>query len=70
MDTKRDGTYVQCRDCGHIYYIEENIPINKLYITSFCPKCDEYGRGLNCGNSKDDLYLYCDVNADPRYYEY
>ena len=70
MDTKKEGTYVQCQNCGHIYYIEKNIPINKLYIASFCPRCKEYVNGLNCGNNKDDLYLFTNVNVDPRYYEY
>ena len=68
--TKLECTYIQCQHCGHVFQIEKNTPIDKLYITSFCPGCGKYGNGLNCGDSKDDLYLYVDINADPRYYTY
>lgn len=68
--TKQDYTYIQCQHCGHVFQIEQNVPIDKLYITSFCPRCGKYEKGLSCGNSKDDVALYIDINADPRYYTY
>ena len=66
----KSGTWIQCQTCGKVYHIEEDVPIDKIYITSFCPRCDEYTKGLNCGDSKDDLYLYMNENCDPRYYQY
>ena len=70
MSTMQERTYIQCQKCGHVYHIETNIPIDKLYIASVCPGCGEYGKGLNCGNSEDDIYLYANINVDPRYYIY
>ena len=63
------GCWIQCQSCGHIYYIEENVPIDKLYVTSVCPRCDG-DLGLNCGSKKDDVCLFANINVDPRYYEY
>ena len=70
MNTGKEKTYVQCQSCGHIYYIEKSIPINKLYVASACPGCGEYTKGLNCGNTAEDLYLYMNTNVDPRYFKY
>jgi hypothetical protein len=64
------GTWIQCQDCGEIFFIKEIIPIDKLYITSFCPICDDYVKGLNCGYDKSDIYLYMNENVDPRFYQY
>lgn len=64
------GTYIQCQTCGKIHYVDIDVSIDKLYITSFCPRCDEYTKGLNCGDSKDDIWLYANVSVDPRYYQY
>ena len=64
------GAWIQCQTCGKLYYIDDNVPIDKLYVTSFCPRCDEYTKGLNCGESKDDVYLFYDCTKDERYYQY
>lgn len=64
------GCWIQCQHCGRIYHIRDTVPIDKLYVTSFCPRCNDYTTGLNCGRNKDELYLYANVNVDPRYYEY
>lgn len=63
-------TWVQCTCCGKIYSIKRNVPIDVMYIDIECPFCDDGTRGLNCGESLDDIYLYCDINIDPRYYKY
>lgn len=71
MDTvKEQGTWIQCQQCGEIYFIQESVPIDKLYVASFCPRCDEYTKGLNCGDSIEDIYLFVNTNVDPRYYQY
>lgn len=67
--TKKHGCWIQCQHCGEIYHIDENIPIDKMYVTQPCPKCDAR-HGLNCGSELDDLYLYANVNVDSRYYKY
>ena len=67
---ERSGTFIQCCHCGRICRIDDDVPIDKLYITSFCPRCDEYTKGLNCGSSKDDIYEFYDCTKDPRYYQY
>ena len=63
-------TWIQCQHCGHIYCVKENVPIDKLYVACVCPKCDEYGKGLNCGSDESDVYKYMCENVDPRYYQY
>jgi hypothetical protein len=63
------GTWVQCTLCGNIHFIEERVPIDKMYVTTVCPKCDNE-RAINCGNKKEDVILYCDPYLDERYYQY
>ena len=63
-------TWIQCQSCGNVYSTDQYVPIDKLYITSYCPRCDDCTTGLNCGDSKDDLYLFYDCTNDPRYYQY
>lgn len=69
MVTTEQGCWIQCQECGFVYHIKEDVPIDKLYITSACPKCDGE-LGLNCGDNEDDLYVYMNENFDPRFYEY
>ena len=63
------GSWIQCTECGKIYYIDREVPIDKMYITCVCPRCD-HTRGLNLGDDVTDKYLYADVNIDERYYQY
>lgn len=67
--SKDKGCWIQCSQCGHIYWIEEDVPIDKLYVTSVCPRCDN-NVGLNCGDDENDIYVYMNENLDPRYYKY
>lgn len=65
----KNVTWVQCTSCGEIYFIEETVPIDKLYITSKCSRCDN-DRAINCGDNQDDITLYCDPYLDVRYFQY
>lgn len=69
MVTREQGCWIQCQQCGRIYHIKEDVPTDKLYVASACPRCDGE-LGLNCGSSKDDIWLYANVNVDPRFYQY
>ena len=60
---KEDCTWVQCRSCGHIYQVPRKYPSDVLFIESWCPKC-ECEMALNCGESKDEIYLYMDINLN------
>ena len=66
---EKQGTWMQCTQCGHLYWIEEDVPIDRLYVTSICPGCGNE-KGLNCGNDEEDIYCYYDSCMDPRYYMY
>lgn len=62
-------TYIQCRNCGHIYYINDNLSIEDFIVKSECPKCgNKYG--INCGKNIEDIYLFYDNTKDPRFYLY
>ena len=70
VDTgKGKGCWVQCCQCGNIYYIQEPVPIDRLYVPSECTRCG-HERGLNCGNNKNDIYMYYDQVLDERFYKY
>ena len=61
------GTWVQCTHCGHIYHIDDKVPIDKLYVASGCPRCENF-KALNCGENREDVYLYYDPVLDKRFY--
>ena len=67
---KEKGCWIQCQQCGHVFWLDQEVPIEKLYVASVCPGCGSYGNGLNCGDDGDDIYLYMSENVDPRYYQY
>lgn len=70
MDAARNqGVWVQCTQCGKVYFIQESVPIDKLYITSVCSRCGNQ-KGLNCGDNKEDVYIYYDPTLDERFYKY
>lgn len=67
---KDKGNWIQCTKCGHIYFVEEEVPIDRLYVASVCARCGEYGNNLNCGDKEEDIVIYADPILDERYYMY
>ena len=65
----QDGSYVQCLYCGEIYQTKEMIPSEEFIVKTKCPHCG-VKKGLNCGENREDIYLYANINILPRYYEY
>ena len=68
-ESRDKGIWVQCTQCGEIYYLDEPVPIDRLYVTSICPRCGNE-RGQNCGDKEEDIYYYYNSDMDPRYYQY
>ena len=69
MDTKEIKTWVQCRNCGHVYDINRRVSIEDLFVTAFCPRCN-HNKALNCGESLSDVSLYVDRTLDEKYFIY
>ena len=69
VSKEREGSYVQCLNCGRIHQIEKILPIEVFTVRVKCPRCGSK-KGINCGNDIEDIYLYSNENLDPRYYEY
>lgn len=67
-----DGNYVQCQNCGHIYYvydIEDKFSTEDFIIKAECPICNNIN-GVNCGENLEDIYMFMNINKDPRFYMY
>ena len=59
----------QCQVCGHLHMVEtKDIPEGDLYIEEYCPKCRDGTKHLYCGENREDVYIYYNLNIDPRYY--
>lgn len=70
MVTEKDSmSWVQCQQCGHIY-MERKLSEDTFVIESWCSKCGCETRALNCGEDINDIYVYMNVNVDPRNYRY
>lgn len=67
MRNQEDKTWVQCRNCGHVYDIDRQVSIEDLFVTAFCPRCN-HNKALNCGETPEEIYLYADRTMDERYY--
>ena len=67
MDVKKEITYVQCLNCGHIHIIERKIPMSVSIVGSYCQRCG-YQKGLNCGYNEMDAMELKDSYLDERYY--
>lgn len=65
----QDGNYVQCQSCGHIYYTSSSFSEEDFIVESKCPICKNK-KAINCGKNKEDVYIYMDINKDPRWYLY
>ena len=64
---REDCSYIQCLNCGNIYMMERKVPISVSIVKSECPRC-HHGKGLNCGDTTDDIYYFYDNTLDERYY--
>lgn len=68
MESKEhNGSFVQCQYCGNIYYTEQEISSDDFIINVLCPNCG-HRRALNCGENREDIYLFYDHTKDPRGY--
>lgn len=66
---KQQGVWAQCTQCGDIVFLDISVPIDTLYITTTCKRC-ENNKALNCGSNQEDIYIYYDPSLDKRYYRY
>lgn len=70
MESKEhNGSFLQCQYCGNIYYTEQEISVEAFIINCECPNCGDM-TALNCGNSREDVYLYMNESLDPYQYIY
>lgn len=69
MGARKEKTWIQCLNCGHIHIVECKIPISVSVVKSECPKC-EWSKGLNCGNNEMDVMELKDPYLDERYFNY
>lgn len=66
---KENFTWIQCQTCGKIHQSPYTVPIDETFIVVNCPECG-VTTGLNLGCDENDIYLYMNINADYRYYNY
>ena len=68
---KEEG-WVQCVQCGELHKVPSkcaSISDDDLYTELiFCPKCRDETKHLWCGQDETEIYIYYNVNIDPRYY--
>jgi transcription elongation factor Elf1 len=69
VDAKKERTWLQCTNCGHIHIVERKIPMERSIVNSYCERCG-HGRALNCGYSEDDVAELQDYFLRAEYYNY
>ena len=69
MDTGKEKTFIQCLNCGHIHIINKNISVGVSVVQAECPRC-EWLKGLNCGQTEEEIYYFYDPGLDDRYFKY
>ena len=62
-------TFVQCQNCGNIFLVDQEVSIDDFIVNAQCQKCGNK-KAINCGNNREDVWLYANVNVDERYYIY
>lgn len=62
--------WVQCQVCGALHKVKIQLSEDDLYIEEWCPKCRDETKHLWCGEDETEIYMYYNLNADPRYYKY
>lgn len=63
----REEIWVQCQCCGNLHKEIVSLSDSDLYIKTYCPKCRDETKHLWCGEDETDIYIYYNVNLDPRY---
>ena len=69
MNVKKESSWLQCTNCGHIHIVERKIPMSRSIVNSYCEECGN-NRALNCGYSEMDLMELRDPYLDERYFIY
>ena len=65
----KDEGWAQCQVCGYLHKVKtKDTSEDDLYIEEHCPRCRDGTKHLWCGESQEDVYIYYNLNADPRYY--
>ena len=68
MDTGQKSQY-QCQKCGALVWTKEPLNIEgDLFVKMPCKHCHMETNHLWVGDREEDLYIYYNANADPRYY--
>ena len=69
MGDKKKAQF-QCMNCGHLHWIEDppDIDEDELYTKLWCKCCKCDTNQLWVGERPEDLYIYYDLNRDPRYF--
>lgn len=68
-----DGTKAQfqCMNCGVLHWLEDPPKVDdELYTKLKCKCCKRVTKHLWVGDKPEDLYIYYDLNKDPRFYNY
>ena len=61
--------WVQCQECGELHKVKtKDISDEDLYIEEYCPRCRDETKHLWCGKDETEIYIYYNLNIDPRYY--
>lgn len=60
--------WFQCQQCGYLHKEKIRDNSENLYIKIECPKCRGETKHVCVGEHKEDVYLYGNLNVDPRYY--
>lgn len=64
-----DKVWMQCQQCGKLHQVKtKDTSDDDLYIEEYCPRCRDGTKHLWCGEQKEDVYIYYNVNVDPKYY--
>lgn len=64
-----EKSFIQCQCCGCLHQVKtKDTSEDDLYIEEYCPKCRDETRHIWCGENREDVYIYYNVNVDPKYY--
>lgn len=65
----KEKVWTQCQCCGKLHRIQvDNMSEDDLYITTRCPCCRDETKHLWCGENREDVWMYYNVNLDSKYF--